>query len=131
MQKLSCLITLCSVLLVSNSSLAQCSLVTAAFEDLLAPGTTIVEARVKSTASFWGSAGEMIYTRYELEVYQVFKGNAGRSVDLIALGGVVGDVAVKVAPSTACPELTGRLCNRWCHKALWSLMIPLLKRPIL
>lgn len=100
MQKLSCLITLCSVLLVSNSSLAQCSLVTAAFEDLLAPGTTIVEARVKSTASFWGSAGEMIYTRYELDVYQVFKGNAGRSVDLIALGGVVGDVAVKVAPAT-------------------------------
>jgi hypothetical protein len=100
MQKLSCLITLCFILLASNPSYTQCSLVTTAFEDLLAPGTAVVEARVKRAASFWGSAGEMIYTRYELEVYQVFKGSARRSVDLVTLGGVVGDAAIQVAPST-------------------------------
>lgn len=100
MQKLSCLTTPFFILLASNPSYTQCSLAATAFEDLFAPGTTVVEARVKSAASFWGSAGEMIYTRYELEVYQVFKGNARRSVDLVALGGVVGDAAIQVAPFT-------------------------------
>jgi hypothetical protein len=102
MLKLSCLTTLVFILLASNPSYPQCTYNTTTIENMLEPGVSVIEARVKSTSSFWGSAGEMIYTRYELEVYQVFKGDVRRSFDLVTLGGVVGDAAVKVVPT---PEL--------------------------
>lgn len=100
MQKLSCLTTLFFMLLASNVSTAQCSQEHTDLTTLLSPSTMVVEAQVKNASSFWGSGGEMIYTRYELEVFQVFKGKARNTVELIALGGVVGDQAMKVMPST-------------------------------
>ncbi|NRA49765.1 MAG: hypothetical protein HRU12_11590, partial [Phaeodactylibacter sp.] len=67
--------------------------------ELLASATTVVEAKVVNSSSVWGSRGEMIYTRYELEVYQVFKGEARSTFDLVAPGGVIGSVAISWSPS--------------------------------
>ena len=84
----------------SNPSYAQCMRHHGAdMGELVASATTVVEAKVLNSSSFWGRKGAMIYTRYELEVYQVFKGEARSTFDLVAPGGVVGDDAISVSPS--------------------------------
>ncbi|MEQ8704026.1 MAG: matrixin family metalloprotease [Phaeodactylibacter sp.] len=100
MQKLSCLITLLIILGISTPGNTQCSQVNTDLRGLLLSGTTVVEAKVRNASSFRGSAEEMIYTRYQLEVYQVFKGDVRSTIELVTLGGVIGDEAMIVAPST-------------------------------
>ena len=63
--------------------------------------TNIIEGKVIDQVCFWNAKKSLIYTVNTVEVYKSFKGNTGEQVDIITLGGTVGDHSIKV-----CPELS-------------------------
>lgn len=101
MQKLSCLITLTTLLTVaSNPSYAQCTHHVHGLDFYLGKSTQVVEATVVDARSLWGNRGQYIYTLYELEVHQVFKGALQRRLTVAVLGGTVGGDAMAVTPAS-------------------------------
>ncbi len=53
----------------------------------------IFEGKVLESSSFWGNNGEEIFTRHVISVSKSFKGQALETIEVITLGGVVGDVS--------------------------------------
>lgn len=60
----------------------------------------IIEGVVKEKSAFITSAGNFIYTTYEIEVTRIFKGQLQKStVYVVESGGIVGNRAIQVMPS--------------------------------
>lgn len=53
----------------------------------------IFEGKVLESSSFWGKNGEEIFTRHVISVSKSFKGQALETIEVITLGGIVGDVS--------------------------------------
>jgi len=80
---------------------SECVLVPLSLQDRVNASTLIVEAMVGAKTSYWNAEGTMIYTSSTLVVSKVYKGAEylqGKSVNLITLGGFVGQKAIKVEP---------------------------------
>jgi PKD repeat protein len=61
--------------------------------------TTIVEGKIISQTSFPAGKNGMIYTRWTIEVYKVFKGSNSQYTDITTEGGLYGTERVCVSPS--------------------------------
>jgi hypothetical protein len=73
------------------SSVLQCAtLERIALADIIGKSTAIVRARV--TGSSIAKIGPVIYTHYQLQVSEQYKGTAESSVDLAFPGGVLGGI---------------------------------------
>jgi PKD repeat protein len=80
---------------------AECVLVPLPLKDRVAAASLIIEAKVTSKKSYWDQQRSMIYTASTLMISKVYKGAgliADNSVNLITLGGTVGQKAIKVEP---------------------------------
>jgi hypothetical protein len=56
----------------------------------------VVSGRVTGVTSYWNEAGTKIFTRTTVAVDETYKGQKGQVVELIQLGGVVGNIRVNV-----------------------------------
>ncbi len=56
----------------------------------------VVRGRVQSVESYWNSKHTKIFTRTRIAVDETYKGSARTTIDVIQLGGVVGNVKVTV-----------------------------------
>lgn len=84
-----------------NNLKSECVLVPLSLENRVNPSTLIVEAKVNSQISYWNADHSMIFTSHELLLSSVFKGSEllnANKINIITLGGQVGDKAVKVEP---------------------------------
>ena len=77
---------------------AQCLTLPNAGDAQLHASNKIVEGRVVNQQTFIGSDGN-IYTSNSIDVYRVFKGDVGFSLDVVTEGGVFGDLMQVVTPS--------------------------------
>lgn len=80
---------------------AQCALAPLSLEYRVNAATVIVEAQVSAKTSYWNSEKTMIYTANSIRISTVLKGSGLLSDDelnIITLGGLVGDKAVRVDP---------------------------------
>jgi len=59
-----------------------------AVPQLVAKSTAVFEGKVVGGHSFWNSAHNMIYTTHTVEIYKVFKGQAGPTVEIVTEGGI-------------------------------------------
>lgn len=88
-------------LFLSNNLKSECVLVPLSLSERTSAATLIIEARTGVKMSYWNSDQSMIYTATELQVSRIYKGAGllqSASINLITLGGQVGDKAVKVDP---------------------------------
>lgn len=58
----------------------------------------VVEGKVVAQTSYWNEARTLIFTSSTVEVYKIFKGNAGRSIVIETMGGRVGMDLMVVEP---------------------------------
>jgi hypothetical protein len=56
----------------------------------------VVRGRVQSVESYWNSKHTKIFTRTRIAVDETYKGSARPMIDVVQLGGVVGNVKVTV-----------------------------------
>jgi len=56
----------------------------------------VVRGEVTGVRSYWNQSGTKILTRTSISVDDTYKGASGRSINIVQLGGVVGDVRVTV-----------------------------------
>ncbi len=80
---------------------SECVLVPLTLDERVQAASLIIEGAVQSKTPFWNTDHTMIYTRNTILVSKAYKGNtllSTSSVDIITLGGVIGDKAVKVEP---------------------------------
>jgi hypothetical protein len=96
-----------SFFLFFTSASAQ-SLYKVPLEEKIQNSTLIVEGQVIGQKSFWNSTHTMIYTSNTLEVYKEFKGTAKTRVEVLTVGGRVGNKIIKVSDLlTLSPGQTG------------------------
>ena len=69
----------------------SCMMIEAPLSAQVANNDLIVTAAVTSKESHWNADRTYIYTQYELNVSNTFKGQSGSTVQFIAGGGLVGD----------------------------------------
>ncbi|MCF8278371.1 MAG: T9SS type A sorting domain-containing protein [Flavobacteriales bacterium] len=77
---------------------AQCLTLPNAVTQQLGSSNSIIEGKVVDQQTFAGADGN-IYTTNSIDVYRVFKGDVGFSIDVITEGGVFGDLMQVVTPS--------------------------------
>ncbi|MCC6818223.1 MAG: T9SS type A sorting domain-containing protein [Bacteroidia bacterium] len=80
---------------------SQCALVPLTLNERVNAATVIIEGAVNAKRAYWDNNGSMILTANSISISKVFKGNqllSGNTLDIITLGGQVGDKAVKVEP---------------------------------
>lgn len=65
--------------------------------DLGRDASVVVEGTVQSSRSYWNPAGTKILTETTVAVQSTYKGQAGATVQVLQLGGVVGHVRQSVA----------------------------------
>ncbi|MFM6982589.1 MAG: IPT/TIG domain-containing protein, partial [Chitinophagaceae bacterium] len=96
------LILLILLTLFSFSKLsAECVLVPLSLQERVNASTLIVEGIVQSKSCHWNSDQTMIYTKNSFQISKIFKGSqliSNYTIDVITMGGVIGDKAVKVEP---------------------------------
>lgn len=85
-------------LLTGVEVLGQCLSLPNAFSQQLQSSNNIIEGKVVAQSSFIGSDGN-IYTRNNIDVYRVFKGDLGFAAEVVTEGGVYGDLMQIVTPS--------------------------------
>lgn len=87
-----------SILLVLGlSGLVQATqLVYKSPEDLGEEAALVVRGRVENVQSYWNAKHTKIFTRTRVAVDEAYKGNVGPALDIVQLGGVVGNVKVTV-----------------------------------
>ncbi len=56
----------------------------------------VVRGRVQSVESYWNSKQTKIFTRTRISVDETYKGSAHPTIDIVQMGGVVGNVKVTV-----------------------------------
>jgi len=83
----------------TSSTLAQDLLYEVPLSEQVEVSSQIVEGKVISKNSFWDVNQQQIYTVNTVEVYKVFKGEALSTIEVVTLGGRVGDVGLMVTPS--------------------------------
>ena len=64
----------------------------------------VVSGRVTGVSSYWNESGTKIFTRTTIAVDDTYKGQQGSTVELIQLGGIVGNVKVNVEGALAWKE---------------------------
>lgn len=80
---------------------SECVLVPLSLEERVNASTLIVEASVVSKTCAWNSDKTMIHTVNSLMISKILKGSNvfnASSIDVVTLGGLIGDKAVKVEP---------------------------------
>jgi len=65
-------------------------------QDLGREAQLFLRGRVQSVESYWNSAHTKIFTRTVVAVDETYKGNAGQTVEIVQLGGTVGNIKVSV-----------------------------------
>jgi hypothetical protein len=56
----------------------------------------VVRGRVQSMESYWNAKHTKIFTRTRIAVDETYKGSASPTIDIVQLGGIVGNVKVTV-----------------------------------
>ncbi|MFZ1948189.1 MAG: hypothetical protein WAW06_11635, partial [bacterium] len=85
------------LLVLGLSSLTQATqLLYKSPQDLGDEAAIVVRGRVESVESYWNTKHTKIFTRTRIAVDESYKGSAGPTVDIVQLGGVVGNVKVTV-----------------------------------
>ncbi len=98
MKKITLFIAL--LFLISAEQLvAQAALKEIPLQEQVEQSSLIVEGKVIAKKSFWDDNHHNIYTSNTVEVYKVFKGEQPKTIEVITLGGTVGDKALIVSPS--------------------------------
>ena len=78
----------------------QCMMVPLSLDYQASHSDLIIEGVIKEKSAFITSAGNFIYTTYEIEITKIFKGHPQKStVQVIESGGKVGNRAIQVMPS--------------------------------
>ncbi len=80
---------------------SECVLVPLSLQDRVNASSLIVEAVIGSKTSYWNTEKTMIYTSTTLHVSKVYKGSSlisGGTLNVITLGGTIGNKAIKVEP---------------------------------
>lgn len=85
-------------LLTGVEVLGQCLSLPNAFSQQLQSSNNIIEGKVVDQSSFVGPDGN-IYTKNNVDVYRVFKGNVGFTAEVVTEGGVYADLMQVVTPS--------------------------------
>ncbi|MBZ5617713.1 MAG: hypothetical protein LAQ69_03100 [Acidobacteriia bacterium] len=62
------------------------------FDDMVSKSTAIVRGKVAGSFAAFAGTGPVIYTHYSIQVSELLKGSAGRSVDVVVPGGVVNNL---------------------------------------
>ena len=88
-------IALILLLFCFNGLYAQVMLKEISFKEQIDNSTMIVEGEVIAKTSFWSN--NLIYTANTVKVHKVFKGDPLKTVEVITVGGVVGDKALMVS----------------------------------
>lgn len=85
-----------SILLFTNILLAQGGLYEVPLNQQVNNSELIVEGKVISKKSFWDKDYKLIYTLNTIEVFKSFKGEPRPLIEVLTLGGVVGDIGLSV-----------------------------------
>ena len=99
MKKITLAIIVLFSLILSESLIAQNSLREIPLQQQIDKSSLVVEGKVIAKKSFWDDNQHNIYTTNTIEVYKVFKGEQSKTIEVITLGGTVGDKALIVSPS--------------------------------
>jgi hypothetical protein len=95
-RRLKYLACLCFLLL-AWATFAWCTLLEyRSPQQLGAQSELVVRGRVESSRSYWNEKHTKIFTRTRIAVDEAYKGSAPATVDVIQLGGTVGNVRVTV-----------------------------------
>ncbi len=79
---------------------AQCLIPHSSLDHRIQNADLIVEGKIIHKTAFWGKDIDIIFTKYEIEVYKIFRGNPSlTTVHFIEQGGILGDEMTKVDPS--------------------------------
>lgn len=65
-------------------------------QDLGEQSTLVVRGRVQGVESYWNPKHTKIFTRTRISVDETYKGDARPVIDLVQMGGIVGNVKVTV-----------------------------------
>ncbi len=68
-------------------------------EKQIASSSLIVEGKVISKESVWNNSKTLIYTINVVQVYKSFKGSSQENIEIITLGGTVGNDRLVVNPA--------------------------------
>lgn len=99
MKKITLFIVLLFSLIVTQDFFAQSMLREIPLEQQIEKSSLVIEGKVIGKKSFWDDNHHNIYTSNTVEVYKVFKGEQPETIEVITLGGTVGDKALIVSPS--------------------------------
>ncbi|HRG21358.1 MAG TPA: hypothetical protein PLQ57_10020 [Saprospiraceae bacterium] len=91
------------MLLVVISLNGQCLYNKTALDEVAAQSDLIVDGKIVSAECMWNQSHTMIYTRYGIKVYSLFKGSATDTVFFYSAGGTVDLKKIKVEPSVHPP----------------------------
>ncbi|MEP3838819.1 MAG: T9SS type A sorting domain-containing protein [Algibacter sp.] len=93
--------TLLSLLIIMSLETlgAQILLKPVSLEKQIEKSSLVIEGEVIAKQSFWDANHEKIYTVNTVKVFKVFKGDVKSVVEIITLGGVLGNEAQVVSPS--------------------------------
>ena len=64
-------------------------------KQFLNSSSLIVRAEITSRESFWNDSKTKIFTKHELQVFEVLKGKCNQTITLITEGGTVNDISVE------------------------------------
>src|SRR5262249_10989806 len=80
-------------------SLSATTVLPTSFDDLVREAATIVRAETTEVHSEWrdGAAGREIVTKVTLRVQRSLKGNAPTLIELVFLGGTIGDTTLELS----------------------------------
>ena len=99
MKKITLFMALLFSLIITENLFAQKVLKEIPLEQQINKSSLVVEGKVVAKKSFWDDKHHNIYTSNTVEVYKVFKGEQTKTIEVITLGGTVGDKALIVSPS--------------------------------
>ncbi len=86
-------------LISAEQLMAQAALKEIPLQEQVEQSSLIVEGKVIAKKSFWDDNHHNIYTSNIVEVYKVFKGDQPKTIEVITLGGTLGNKALIVSPS--------------------------------
>jgi hypothetical protein len=80
-------------------SLSATTVLPTSFDDLVREAATIVRAETTEVHSEWrdGAAGREIITKVTVQVQRSLKGNAPTTIELVFLGGTIGDTTLELS----------------------------------
>ena len=67
------------------------------FDDLVKKAQRIVIGKVRSSRTHWSDNGKLILTSYTIDVAETIKGQPGRTIEITAVGGKIGDLELFVS----------------------------------